>query len=202
MRAAGCQRHSQNMLRWGRRPALASLRRAVASCCGESAWKSTGRGLVLGIESSCDDTGAAVLTRDGQILGEALATQEEIHRPWGGVVPKLAQEAHAAAIDSVVHTALANANVTAADLDAVAVTIGPGLSLCLRVGVEKARAIACTHQLKLVNCHHMEAHALVARMGKEGDVPFPFLCLLVSGGHNLLLLVRGVGDYLQARPTL
>lgn len=89
--------------------------------------------LVLGIESSCDDTGVAVVSTSGRILGEALATQADIHAAWGGVVPKLAQEAHEAAIDGCVDAALAAAGVTPDQLDAVAVTIGPGLSLCLRV---------------------------------------------------------------------
>lgn len=90
-------------------------------------------GLVLGIESSCDDTGVAVVTPSGRILGESLATQADIHAAWGGVVPKLAQEAHEAAIDGCVDAALAAAGVTPDQLSAVAVTIGPGLSLCLRV---------------------------------------------------------------------
>jgi N6-L-threonylcarbamoyladenine synthase len=90
-------------------------------------------GLVLGIESSCDDTGVAVVTTSGRVLGESLATQAEIHAAWGGVVPKLAQEAHEAAIDGCVEAALSAAGVTADQLDAVAVTIGPGLGLCLRV---------------------------------------------------------------------
>jgi hypothetical protein len=89
--------------------------------------------LVLGIESSCDDTGVAVVTSSGRVLGESLATQADIHAAWGGVVPKLAQEAHEAAIDSCVEAALQAAGVTPDQLDAVAVTIGPGLSLCLRV---------------------------------------------------------------------
>jgi N6-L-threonylcarbamoyladenine synthase len=89
--------------------------------------------VVLGIESSCDDTGAAVVTADGRILGEALASQAAIHAPWGGVVPKLAQGAHEEAIDRVVQQALDAAGVAASDLDAIAVTVGPGLSLCLRV---------------------------------------------------------------------
>ena len=89
---------------------------------------------MLGIESSCDDTGVAVVNGDGQILGEALAGQVDIHMPWGGVVPKLAEEAHQAAIDRVTSEALSRAGVHLADLDAVAVTIGPGLGLCLKVG--------------------------------------------------------------------
>jgi hypothetical protein len=150
---------------------------------------------VLGIESSCDDTAAAVVTEAGEILGEALATQEEVHRQWGGVVPSLAQEAHQHAIDNVVEKAMQTAGMKFTDLDAVAYTVGPGLSLCLQVGARKARKVAFEHNLPLVPCHHMEAHALVARLGNE--VEFPFLCALVSGGHNLILIVRGVGDYMQ-----
>lgn len=88
---------------------------------------------MLGIESSCDDTGVAVVTASGRVLGQSLATQTQIHAPWGGVVPKLAQEAHEAAINGCVEAALAEAGVTPDQLAAVAVTIGPGLSLCLRV---------------------------------------------------------------------
>ncbi len=89
--------------------------------------------MVLGIESSCDDTGVAIVTDCGRVLGESLVGQADIHAPWGGVVPKLAQEAHEAAINSCVDQALAQAGLTPGELDAVAVTVGPGLSLCLRV---------------------------------------------------------------------
>lgn len=136
------------------------------------------------------------------MLGEALASQAEIHAPWGGVVPKLAQEAHEEAIHRVVASALAQAEVPLSCLDAVAVTQGPGLSLCLRVGMLKARELSYEQRLPLVLVHHMEAHALVARMGREADVPFPFLCLLVSGGHNLLVLVQSVGRYVQLGTTM
>eukprot|EP00892_Ulva_mutabilis_P011995 jgi/Ulvmu1/9168/UM005_0266.1 len=159
-----------------------------------------GEHLILGIESSCDDTGVAVVSSSGRILGEALATQEEVHKRWGGVVPSLAQEAHAEAIDDVVDQAMQSAGITYSNLDAVAYTIGPGLSLCLRVGAGKARQLAHSHNLPLVPCHHMEAHALVARLNNK--VEFPFVCLLISGGHNLLLVVRGVGDYMQLGTAL
>lgn len=278
--------------------------------------------LILGIESSCDDTGVAVVSASGRVLGESLASQADIHAAWGGVVPKLAQEAHEAAIDGCVEAALAAAGVRPDQLDAVAVTIGPGLSLCLRVrraglgscaglrdaamgwsvqqwfactfgcavaasevhwclrllpslsallitllasidptlaqvGVLKARQLAAAHRLPLISVHHMEAHALVARLGATrfaadaaaaeqqqqqaaqqqqqqaaaaaggspaagaapnavasaataaaeaatagGAVEFPFLCLLISGGHNLLLLVEGIGQYTQLGTTL
>ena len=178
------------------------------------------RTVILGIETSCDDTGAAVVTGDGRVLGEALASQGEIHARWGGVVPNLAREAHESAIDDVVARALAAANVSPENLSAVAVTVGPGLSMCLRVGVVKAQDLCHEHGLPIVPVHHMEAHALVARVGDgatanesnddadaddaddDDDVddalvraPFPFLALLVSGGHNQLILARAVGEY-------
>ncbi|GBF91039.1 hypothetical protein Rsub_03895 [Raphidocelis subcapitata] len=178
--------------------------------------------VVLGIESSCDDTAAAVVASDGRVLGEAIAGQAAIHAAFGGVHPSAAAAAHAAAIESVVAEALARAGAAAGDLSAVAVTVGPGLSLCLDVGVRKARALSREAGLPLVAVHHMEAHALVARLAAAaaaadaaggggagaagaaapGGVAFPFLCLLVSGGHNLLVLARGVGDYLQLGSTL
>mmetsp|Transcript_43662 Transcript_43662/g.103028 ORF Transcript_43662/g.103028 Transcript_43662/m.103028 type:complete len:678 (+) Transcript_43662:66-2099(+) len=172
---------------------------------------------VLGIESSCDDTGAAVLSGTGKILGEALASQSGIHSQWGGVVPKLAQEGHSQAIDATVEEALRRAGTTPDQLSAVAVTVGPGLGLCLEVGVRKALKIAAKHRLPLVRVHHMEAHTLVTRLPpaatakKEetaekpeeaaADVlpklepAFPFLTLLVSGGHNMAVLTRGIGRH-------
>ena len=180
------------------------------------------RTVILGIETSCDDTGAAVITGDGRVLGEAIASQGEIHAKWGGVVPNLAREAHENAIDDVVARALAAADVRPENLSAVAVTVGPGLSMCLRVGVVKAQNMCVEHSLPIVPVHHMEAHALVARVGEGGkkregvekgetsetsdetsDVyetssaraSFPFLALLVSGGHNQLILATAVGEY-------
>jgi N6-L-threonylcarbamoyladenine synthase len=181
--------------------------------------------LVLGIESSCDDTGATVVRGDGLVLGECLASQAGVHEQWGGVVPRLAQEAHRAAIDATVDEALRRAGVAPSSLSAIAVTVGPGLSLCLEVGVRKALCLCRDHQLPLVRVHHMEAHALVtwlpstepaqspAAAGQEppllppplrpgGQPPFPFLTLLVSGGHNMLVLTRGVGQHTVLGATL
>eukprot|EP01062_Namystynia_karyoxenos_P012421 TRINITY_DN14461_c0_g1_i1.p1 TRINITY_DN14461_c0_g1~~TRINITY_DN14461_c0_g1_i1.p1 ORF type:complete len:685 (+),score=211.66 TRINITY_DN14461_c0_g1_i1:89-2056(+) len=161
---------------------------------------------VLGIESSCDDTGAAVVRGDGQILGESLASQNSVHEQWGGVVPKLAQEAHAGAIDATVEDALRKAGVTdPAQLDAVAVTVGPGLGPCLQVGVKKAYALAAAARLPIVRVHHMEAHAMVTRMpglGAADPPPFPYVTLLVSGGHNLALLSTGLGHHTILGSTL
>ncbi|GAX09337.1 N6-L-threonylcarbamoyladenine synthase [Fistulifera solaris] len=153
---------------------------------------------VLGIESSCDDTGAAVVRSDGTILGEALASQSHIHAPWGGVVPGLAKEAHEAEIDRIVQEALEAAGMTsAADVDAIGVTVGPGLEICLRVGATKARALAVEHEKPFVGVHHLEAHILMARLPYDSaskQLGFPFLALLVSGGHCQLLKCTGIGN--------
>lgn len=157
--------------------------------------------IVLGIETSCDDTAAAVVRSNGEILSQVVSSQAELLAQYGGVAPKMAEEAHSQVIDQVVQEALDKANLTESDLSAVAVTIGPGLSLCLRVGVQKARKIAGGFGLPLVGVHHMEAHALVARL-VEKRLEFPFLALLISGGHNLLILARGLGNYIQLGTTI
>lgn len=155
---------------------------------------------VLGVESSCDDTAAAVIRSDGAILGEASVSQDELTATWGGVVPHVARDAHEAAISSVIDDALAAAGMSAADVDAVSVTMGPGLEVCLRVGYRAARAVARENDKPFVAVNHLEAHVLMAR-GVEGGgidgggVRFPFLTLLVSGGHCQILLARGVADY-------
>ena len=168
---------------------------------------------VLGIESSCDDTGAAVVRSDGFILGEALASQQDIHEQWGGVVPGLARDAHVENIDTVINEALLNANMTMEQVDAIGVTVGPGLAICLRVGCNKARELAIQYKKPFVGNHHLEAHILMARLPDEenGDsvivsateetheskraMDFPFLALLVSGGHCQLLKCLGIGRY-------
>lgn len=169
---------------------------------------------VLGIESSCDDTGAAVVRSDGVILGESLASQNEIHEEWGGIVPGLAKNAHEEKIDSVISEALHNAGLTSIEqVDAIGVTIGPGLEICLRVGCNKARELAMEFQKPFVGIHHLEAHILMARLPFDPNsaqfveggtdkvheskraIEFPFLALLVSGGHCQLLKCLGIGNY-------
>ncbi|KAJ3679849.1 hypothetical protein LUZ60_016127 [Juncus effusus] len=152
--------------------------------------------VILGIETSCDDTAAAVVRSDGQILSQVVSSQADLLTKYGGVAPKMAEEAHSLAIDQVVQQALDNAKLKENDLTAVAVTIGPGLGLCLRVGVQKARKIAGKYNKPIVNVHHMEAHTLVARLINK-DLHFPFLALLISGGHNLLILANELGNYTQ-----
>ncbi|XP_027154598.1 probable tRNA N6-adenosine threonylcarbamoyltransferase, mitochondrial [Coffea eugenioides] len=157
--------------------------------------------VILGIETSCDDTAAAVVRSSGEILSQVVSSQADLLARYGGVAPKMAEQAHAQVIDQVVQEALDKAQLTEKDLTAVAVTIGPGLSLCLRVGVQKARKIAGRLNLPIVGVHHMEAHALVARL-VEKKLQFPFLALLISGGHNLLVLARDLGHYIQLGTTV
>ncbi|KAK4476512.1 hypothetical protein RD792_015668 [Penstemon davidsonii] len=164
--------------------------------------------VVLGIETSCDDTAAAVVSvisacvrSNGEIMSQVVSSQADLLAQYGGVAPKMAEEAHSQVIDQVVQEALDKAKITEEDLSAVAVTIGPGLSLCLRVGVRKARKLAGIYALPIVGVHHMEAHALVARL-VERELQFPFMALLISGGHNLLVLARDLGHYIQLGTTI
>lgn len=149
--------------------------------------------IVLGVESSCDDTAAAIVRSDGAVLGESRVSQDALTEAWGGVVPHVARDAHAAVIERVIHQALHEAQLHERDVDAVAATMGPGLEICLRVGYRAARQIATTYEKDFVGVNHLEAHVLVARL--DSQVSFPFLTLLVSGGHCQLLLVRGVAQY-------
>lgn len=128
---------------------------------------------VLGIETSCDDTGVAIVRSDGNILGEALASQAELHEVWGGVHPSTARDAHAEALDRVVAAALSRAGMSSvAEVDVIAVTVGPGLEICLRVGCDGAKALAIAHDKPFVGVHHLEAHVLMARLG-DGDGKAP-----------------------------
>jgi N6-L-threonylcarbamoyladenine synthase len=147
---------------------------------------------ILAIESSCDDTSAAVV-RDGYILSNLIAGQE-IHRLYGGVVPELASRAHQANIVPVVDQAFIKAGVKAGDINAVAFTRGPGLLGSLLVGTSFAKGFALARKLPLIEVNHLQAHVLVhfiMKEGKEHRIPsFPFLCLLVSGGHTRVILMK------------
>ncbi|GFR51699.1 hypothetical protein Agub_g14143 [Astrephomene gubernaculifera] len=160
--------------------------------------------LVLGIESSCDDTAAAVVRGDGTVLSHQIASQTGLHEQYGGVKPDVARQAHAAAIQATVDSALAAAAVEPGALTAVAVTAGPGLALCLQVGVQHGLALAARHGLPYVPVHHMEAHAMMTRLPSVNESPmqFPSLLLLVSGGHNMLVLCEGVGRHRIIGTTL
>ncbi|XP_013881659.1 tRNA N6-adenosine threonylcarbamoyltransferase, mitochondrial [Austrofundulus limnaeus] len=150
--------------------------------------------LVLGIETSCDETGAAVLDETGCILGESLHSQKEVHLRNGGIIPPVAQQLHKENIERVVQEALDRSGVTPDQLSAVATTVKPGIALSLGVGVLFSRNFVRRHDKPFIPIHHMEAHALTVRMLRP--VAFPFLVLLISGGHSLLAVARGVDDFL------
>jgi N6-L-threonylcarbamoyladenine synthase len=159
---------------------------------------------VLGIESSCDETAAAVLDGDGRVLAERVASQEHEHAPYGGVVPEIAARAHLALLPGLVRGVMARAGVGFDALGGVAASAGPGLIGGLIVGSQVAKGIALAHRLPYVAVNHLEAHALTARLPGlvEGGAPFPFLLLLVSGGHCQCVAVEGVGRYVRLGGTV
>ncbi len=160
--------------------------------------------LVLGIETSCDETAAAVVARGpdgrGRILSNVVRSQWEAHRPYGGVVPEIAARAHVECLDDIIREALASAGVTWSDLGGIAAAAGPGLVGGLIVGLTTAKAIALVHGLPLAAVNHLEAHALTVGL-TEGLAP-PYVLLLVSGGHTQLLLVADVGRYRRLGTTI
>ena len=160
---------------------------------------------VLGIETSCDETAAAVGAADRRILSNIVLSQLEAHEPYGGVVLEIAARAHVEAVDGVVAQAMSEAGITFSDLGGVAATGGPGLIGGVMVGVMTAKAIALAEAKPFVAVNHLEAHALTARLSstEPGEViAFPYLLLLVSGGHCQLLIVEGVGSYRRIGTTV
>jgi len=157
--------------------------------------------LILGLESSCDETAAALVTSDRRILAHKLAGQEAAHRPYGGVVPEIAARAHVEVLAPLVEAALAEAGVTLAEVDAVAATAGPGLIGGVMVGLMTGKALALAAGKPLVAVNHLEGHALSPRLA-DATLDFPYLLLLVSGGHCQLLLVEGVGRYRRLATTI
>ncbi|MEM7240732.1 MAG: tRNA (adenosine(37)-N6)-threonylcarbamoyltransferase complex transferase subunit TsaD [Pseudomonadota bacterium] len=159
---------------------------------------------VLGIESSCDDSAAAVLTVDDQggadILSSQVADQSLLHAAFGGVVPEIAARAHTEKLDIVITAALADARLTLDDIDLVAVTSGPGLIGGVIAGVSYAKAIAAAKDLPIVGVNHLAGHALTPRM--TDGLAFPYLLLLVSGGHCQFLLVKGISDFHRLGGTI
>ena len=151
-------------------------------------------GPVLGIETSCDETAVAVYDLARGLLSHTLHSQVDLHAAYGGVVPELASRDHVRRISPLIRQALAEAGLTTADLHGIAYTAGPGLIGALMVGGAVAAGLALAHDLPLVPVHHMEAH-LLAPMLESPHPEFPFLALLVSGGHTQLVAVEGVGRY-------
>jgi N6-L-threonylcarbamoyladenine synthase len=161
-------------------------------------------GLVLGLESSCDETAAALLRADGTVLAEAVLSQLEEHARFGGVVPEIAARAHLAGLPPLVRRVLAEGGAGPEDLAAVAATSGPGLIGGLIVGASLGKGVALARGLPFVAVNHLEAHALSPRLPgvTPGGLPFPYLLLLVSGGHCQCVAVEGVGRHRRLGTTL
>ena len=156
--------------------------------------------IVLGIESSCDETACALVTEDKEILSSVVWSQYDEHRRFGGVVPEIAARAHLEKCDILVQEALTKAGKSFQDLSAVAVAGGPGLIGGVLVGVMTAKAIALCHNLPFIAVNHLEGHALTVRLSHP--VQFPYLLLLTSGGHCQVLIVKGVGQYEKLGGTI
>jgi len=157
--------------------------------------------LILGLESSCDETAAALVTSDRRILAHRLAGQEEAHRPFGGVVPEIAARAHVEKLTPLTQAALAEAGVALDDIDAIAATAGPGLIGGVMVGLVTGKALAMATGKPLIAINHLEGHALSPRLA-DPSLAFPYMLLLVSGGHCQILLVEGPGAYRRLATTI
>jgi N6-L-threonylcarbamoyladenine synthase len=156
--------------------------------------------IILGIETSCDETAAAVVSADRRILANRVLSQIADHRPFGGIVPEVAARAHLDHLDTLIVDALEEAGVALPELSGIAATAGPGLIGGVIVGVTMAKAMAFAHRLPFIAVNHLEAHALTARL--SDNVAFPYLLLLVTGGHTQLLVVEGVGKYRRLGTTV
>ena len=157
--------------------------------------------IVLGIESSCDETAAALVDGDRRILAQRIASQDEAHRPYGGVVPEIAARAHAEKLAPLIAAVLDEAEMTLSDVDAVAATAGPGLIGGVMVGLVSAKALAMAGDKPLYAINHLEGHALSPRLA-DPDLQFPYALLLISGGHCQILRVEGVGRYRRLATTI
>jgi N6-L-threonylcarbamoyladenine synthase len=157
--------------------------------------------IVLGIETSCDETAAAIVIGDRRVLAERVRSQMEVHAPFGGVVPELAARAHVERLGPMVEAVLDEAGLALADLDAIAVTAGPGLVGAVMVGLVSAQALAWAAGRPLLALNHLESHALSPRLA-EPALDFPYLLLLVSGGHCQLISVEAVGRYRRLATTI
>jgi len=157
---------------------------------------------ILGIESSCDETAVAIYENEQGILAENIASQIETHAKFGGVVPEVASREHLQALPKLVDSTLKQANLAWADLDGIAVTAGPGLMGALLVGVTYARSAGLVNGIPVLPIHHMEGHLFAPGLSSEGLPAFPFMSLLVSGGHTLLIRVDGLGLYKVVGQTI
>ncbi|MFL6730910.1 MAG: tRNA (adenosine(37)-N6)-threonylcarbamoyltransferase complex transferase subunit TsaD [Sphingomicrobium sp.] len=157
--------------------------------------------VILGLESSCDDSAAALVTLDRQILAQAVVGQNSAHQPYGGVVPEIAARAHVEILPSLIEQVLGEAGMSIGEVDAVAATAGPGLIGGVMVALLAGKGLALAAGKPLLAVNHLEGHALSPRLAQP-DLDFPYLLLLVSGGQCQLLEVRGVGDYRRLATTI
>jgi N6-L-threonylcarbamoyladenine synthase len=157
--------------------------------------------IILGLESSCDDTSAALVTSDRRVLAHAVVGQNAAHQPYGGVVPEIAARAHVEILPGLVERVLDDAKMSVAEVDVVAATAGPGLIGGVMVALLAGKGLALATGKPLVAVNHLEGHALSPRL-VDPDLGFPYLLLLVSGGHCQLLEVRAVGDYRRLATTI
>lgn len=157
--------------------------------------------IVLGIESSCDETAAALVRADRTVLAQRIASQDDEHRPYGGVVPEIAARAHAERVVPLLEAVLADAGMALDDVDAIAATAGPGLIGGVMVGLVAGKALAMAAGKPLLAINHLEGHALSPRLA-DASLDYPYLLLLVSGGHCQLLEVRGLGQYRRLATTI
>lgn len=155
---------------------------------------------ILGIETSCDETAAAVVNDKGEILSSLVLSQLKEHRAFGGVVPEIAARAHLEHLDTLIRAAMDDAGLTFDQLDGVAATCGPGLIGGVMVGMMAAKAIASARNMPFIAVNHLEGHALTPRL--TDNIEFPYLLLLVSGGHTQILIAEGVGQYKRLGTTL
>ena len=157
--------------------------------------------LILALESSCDDSAAALVTSDRQILAQAVVGQNDAHRPFGGVVPEIAARAHVEILPGLVRQVLHEADIAIGEVDAIAATAGPGLIGGVMVGLLTGKGLALSARKPLIAVNHLEGHALSPRL-VDPELEFPYLLLLASGGHCQLLEVRGVADYRRLATTI
>jgi N6-L-threonylcarbamoyladenine synthase len=157
--------------------------------------------IILGLESSCDDSAAALVTSDRRVVAQAVVGQNHAHQPYGGVVPEIAARAHVEILPNLIRQVLGDASLSISDIDAVAATAGPGLIGGVMVALLAGKGLALAAGKPLIAVNHLEGHALSPRLA-DPDLDFPYLLLLVSGGHCQLLEVRGLGDYRRLATTI
>ena len=160
--------------------------------------------LILGIESSCDETAAAIISENEQglpiVLSNIISSQVDVHKDFGGVVPELAARSHMEKIDWIVDKAIKDSQINIQDIDAIASTAGPGLIVCLSVGLSFGKALASTLNKPFIAVNHLEGHALSPKLNSNLD--YPYLLLLISGGHSQYLNVKNLGDYKRLGTTI